>query len=54
MIEFKYVYLLCNKIIASSFSEFAVSTKILRNETLASRGYHGSDIKVSKELFSGY
>ncbi|XP_070500416.1 L-dopachrome tautomerase yellow-f2-like [Chironomus tepperi] len=30
----------------SSFTEFAVSTKILRNETSATRGYHGNDVKV--------
>lgn len=30
-----------------SYSEFSVSTRVLRNETLAVRSYHGDDFKVS-------
>ncbi|CRL01323.1 CLUMA_CG014255, isoform A [Clunio marinus] len=30
----------------SSFSEFAVSTEVLQNETLATRSYHGDDFKL--------
>ena len=33
--------------IRESFSEFAVSTRVLRNETLARRSFHGDDVKVS-------
>jgi hypothetical protein len=29
-----------------SFSEFAVSTRVLRNKTLATRSYHFDDFKV--------
>jgi dopachrome tautomerase len=32
-----------------SFSEFAVSTRVLRNESLATRSYHDSDFKVSRK-----
>lgn len=31
----------------ASTSEFSVSTQILRNQSLASRSYHGDDFKVS-------
>lgn len=34
-------------LIFKSFSEFAVSTRILRNETLATRSYHDDDFKVT-------
>ncbi|KAG5676601.1 hypothetical protein PVAND_006424 [Polypedilum vanderplanki] len=29
-----------------SFSEFSISTRILRNQTLATRSYHGNDVKL--------
>lgn len=34
----------------ASTSEFAVSTQVLRNQSLATRSYHGDDFRVKYEL----
>lgn len=34
----------------ASTSEFSVSTQVLRNQTFASRSYHGQDFRVSKRI----
>lgn len=45
-LKFSFLFIFIRK----SFSEFAVSTRVLRNETLATRSFHGDDIQVSWKI----